>query len=153
MFVASALLACGDSVGPVPTAAELTVRIDSAAVHVQTTLNGYQVNVPFTVVNKSGRPLFYNAYCFTGWERQNGADWIAVGVMQCVDTLKPLRRISPYTSQYFIVGKSVGGPDVAVPDFAQPGAYRLGVLLYLDSRGMRNLPEGLATSNSFEVKN
>lgn len=154
LFVASVALACGDSVGPIPTAAELTVRVDSAAVHVRRSdVNGYNVTVPFTVINASGQSLFYNAYCPTRWERQDGASLVAVGEIPCSYIKLPLSRIGPYASQSFAAGKGISGPNVLVPDFATPGTYRFVLLLYLDSRGTRRLPDDVSTSNSFAVVN
>ena len=150
LFLASVAVACSDSVGPIPTAAELTVRVDSASVHVRSDANGYWVNVPFTITNTSGQSLFYNPYCPTRWERQDGESWVAVGEFPCDYTRLPLSRIVPYGSQNFAQGKG-SGPSMPVPDFAQPGTYRLVILLYLDSRGTRHLPDEVSTSNSFAV--
>jgi hypothetical protein len=148
----SVTLACSDSVGPPPTAAELTVRTDSAVVHVrQTTPTGYWVDVPYTVLNASGQTLFYNAYCTTRWEKQDGASWVPVGEMPCHNFM--FRSIVPYSSQNFGVGKGVGGPNIAVPDFAMPGTYRLVLHLYLDSQGTKPLPDDVTTSNTFQVMN
>ena len=155
IFLASASLACSDSVGPFPTAAELTVRIDSSVVHVRRSdaYNGitYNVMVPYTVINSSGQALFYNSYCPTRWEKQDGASWVPVGVMDCHSVM--FRSIAPYSTQNFGVGKGVGGPSVAIPDFAQPGTYRLVLLLYLDGRGTKHIPDDVSTSNTFQVMN
>ena len=152
IFLAGSSLACSDSVGPFPTAAELTVRIDSSVVHVrQTTPTGYWVDVRYTVMNSSAEKLFYNSYCPTRWEKQDGASWVAVGVMDCHSVM--FRSIAPYSTQNFGVGKGVGGPNVAVPDFAQPGTYRLVLLLYLDARGTKPIPDDVSTSNTFQVMN
>lgn len=155
IFVASASLACSDSVAPFPTASELTVRIDSSVVHVRRSdaYNGvsYNVWVPYTVINSSGEPLFYNSYCPTRWEKQDGASWVPVGVMDCHSVM--FRSIAPYGTQSFGVGKGVGGPNVPVPDFAQPGTYRLVLFLYLDGRGTKPIPDDVSTSNTFQVMN
>jgi len=154
LLLASVGFACTDSVGPIPTATELTVLIDSASVRVwRSEANTYNVSVPFTVKNSSGQSLFYNGFCLTRWEKLVGATWVAVGEMKCIDTTHPLRRIFPYSSANFASGKGVGGPGVTVPDFAQPGAYRLVVHLYLDGQGATPIPDEIATSNTFQVMN
>jgi len=154
LLLASVGFACTDSVGPLPTATELTVLIDSASVHVYgSTPSNYNVSVPFTVRNSSGQTLFYNGFCLTRWEKLVGAAWVAVGEMRCIDTTHPLRRIVPYSSANFASGKGVSGPGVTVPDFAQPGTYRLVLLLYLDSDGTKRLPDEITTSNTFQVMN
>ena len=154
LLLASVGIACTDSVGPVPTATELTVLIDSASVHVwRSEGNAYNVSVPFTVMNSSGQSLFYNGFCLTRWEKLVGVTWVVVGEMRCIDTTHPLRRIFPYSSASFASGKGVGGPGVTVPDFAQPGTYRLVLHLYLDSQGRTQIPDDVATSNTFQVMN
>lgn len=154
LSLASVTLACSDSIGPIPTAAQVKIRVDSAAVHVQRSdPNGYWLNVPFTIINFSGQSLFYNGFCMTRWERQDGESWIPVGDLRCIEIKLPLRSIVPYGSQSFAVGKSVNGPNVVVPDFAQPGTYRLVILLYLDSRGTRRLPDEVGASNTFTILN
>lgn len=154
LFLASVELACSDSVGPIPTSAELKIRVDSVAVHVQRSdPNGYSVNVPFTVINSSGQSLFYNGFCFSRWERQDGESWVPVGEMRCIEIKLPLRSIVPYGSQSFAVGKTINGPNTVVPEFAKPGTYRLVILLYLDSRGTRRLPDEVGVSNTFAVVN
>src|SRR5436190_1566721 len=119
LLLASVGFACTDSVGPLPTATELTVLVDSASVHVYgSNPNSYNVSVPFTVKNSSAQSLFYNGFCLTRWEKLAGATWVVVGEMECTDTTHPLRRIVPYSSANFASGKGVGGPGVTLPDFA-----------------------------------
>ena len=84
-------------------------------------------------------------------ERVEAGSWTVVGPVICNTTNRPLTMIPADTSVTLGWGWSQSGPEPIVPDFAQPGTYRLRVLLYLDSKGNNGLPEDFAISNSFTI--
>jgi hypothetical protein len=151
LFTAVAL-ACTDSTAPVPTADQVVVRVDVAKVLLwRSEPNGYNLSVPVTIVNGSTHPLYYNGFCFAEMERVDGDSWTAVGFFRCDQATSPLRMIPPDSSGIFGYGQGRNGPDAIVPDFAQPGTYRLRVRLFLDDLGKVQLPAGYGISNQFEI--
>jgi hypothetical protein len=146
-------LACTDSLGPIPTSQEVTVRVDVAEVVVWRGEASYNISVPLTIINDSPRALFVNGFCFADLERADGNNWTAVGPFLCDTDKRKLRMIPADTLAVFGYGRGQGGPDPVVPDFTQPGTYRLRVHLWLDGTGSIRLPEDLGISNSFTIRN
>lgn len=147
-------LACTDSLGPLPTPQEVTVRVDVAEVVVwRGEVGSYNVSVPLTIINESPRALFVNGFCFAELERADGNNWTAVGPFLCDTAKRTLRMIPADTLATFAYGRGAGGPEPIVPDFAQPGTYRLRVRFWLDGTGSIRLPEDLGISNSFTIRN
>jgi hypothetical protein len=148
------VLACTDSLGPLPTTSEVKVRVDVAEVVVwRADVGSYNINIPLTIINDSPRALFVNGFCFAELERADGNNWTAVGPFLCDTDRRKLGMIPADTLATFGYGRGAGGPDAIVPDFAQPGTYRLRVHLWLDGTGTIRLPEDLGISNSFTIRN
>jgi hypothetical protein len=147
------VLACTDSLGPIPTTNEVTVRVDVAEVVVwRADAGSYNISIPLTIINDSPRALFVNGFCFGDLERADGNNWTAVGPFLCDTDRRKLGMIPAETLATFGYGRGAGGPDPIVPDFAQPGTYRLRVRLWLDGTGSIRLPEDLGISNSFKIR-